>query len=43
VIATRYQANEEFYGKPVFPADILSGDVKPPEGARKLLQLLSKY
>lgn len=43
VIATRYQANEEFYGKPVFPADILSGDVKPPEGARKLLQVLSKY
>jgi lipid-binding SYLF domain-containing protein len=43
VIATRYQVNEEFYGKPVFPADILSGDVKPPEGARKLLQVLSKY
>lgn len=43
VIATRYEANEEFYGKPVFPADVLSGDVKPPAGAHKLLEVLSKY
>jgi len=43
VIATRYQANEEYYGKPVFPADILAGTVKPPAGARKLIDVLSKY
>lgn len=43
VIATRYQANEEYYGKPVFPADIFAGSVKPPAGARKLLDVLSKY
>jgi lipid-binding SYLF domain-containing protein len=43
VIGTRHQANEEYYGKPVLPSDILSGDVKPPESARKLIDLLSKY
>jgi SH3 domain-containing YSC84-like protein 1 len=43
VIATRYEANEEYYGKPTFPADILSGDVKPPASARKLIDVLSKY
>jgi lipid-binding SYLF domain-containing protein len=43
VIATRYEANEEYYGKPVFPFDILAGDVKPPAGAQKLLDVLSKY
>jgi lipid-binding SYLF domain-containing protein len=43
VIGQRYQANEEYYGKPVFPADILSGDVKPPESAQKLIDLLAKY
>ncbi|MBI4528385.1 MAG: lipid-binding SYLF domain-containing protein [Deltaproteobacteria bacterium] len=43
VIGTRYKANEEYYGKPVFPTDILSGDVKPPDSAQKLIKLLSKY
>ena len=43
VIATRYQANEDYYGKPIFPSDILSGEVKPPESAQKLIDLLSKY
>ncbi len=43
VIATRYEANEQFYGKAAFPADILSGSVKPPAGAQKLLDVLSKY
>lgn len=42
-IATRYEANEKYYEKPVFPADILAGDVKPPAGAQKLLDVLSKY
>lgn len=43
VIATRYNANEEYYGKPVYPADILAGDVKPPASAEKLIDFLSKY
>jgi SH3 domain-containing YSC84-like protein 1 len=43
VIATRYEANEEYYGKPTFPADILSGNVKPPASAQKLIDVLSKY
>ena len=43
VIATRYQQNEEYYGKPAFPSDIFSGDIKPPSGAQKLLDVLSKY
>jgi len=43
VIGTRYEANEEYYGKPVFPADILTGSVKPPPGAQKLLDVLAKY
>jgi lipid-binding SYLF domain-containing protein len=43
VIATRYEENEKYYGKPVFPADILAGKVKPPVGAQKLLDVLSKY
>jgi lipid-binding SYLF domain-containing protein len=43
VIATRYQANEEYYGKPVYVSDILAGDVKPPDSAKKLIQVLSKY
>lgn len=42
VIATRYSANEEYYGKPMFPADILAGNVKPPPSAQKLLDVL-KY
>ena len=43
VIATRYEENEKYYAKPVFPADILAGNVKPPPGAQKLLEVLSKY
>ena len=43
VIATRYAVNEQYYGKPVYPADILEGKVSPPAGARKLLDLLAKY
>ena len=42
-IATRYEANEEYYGKPVYAADILEGKEKPPPGAQKLLDALSKY
>lgn len=43
VIATRYEANEEYYGKPVFPIDILAGNVKPPASSQKLLDVLAKY
>ena len=43
VIAARDEANAEYYGKPVAPRDILSGKVQPPDGAKKLQQVLSKY
>ena len=43
VIATRYQANEEYYGKPVYVGDVLTGSVKPPDGAKKLRDVLAKY
>jgi len=43
VIATRDEANAEYYGKPVAAKDILSGKVQPPDGAKKLQQVLSKY
>ena len=43
VIATRYDANQEYYGKPVYPADILSGAVKPPPSAQKLIDALEKF
>jgi SH3 domain-containing YSC84-like protein 1 len=43
VIATRDEANAEYYGKPVEAKDILSGKVEPPAGAQKLRQVLSKY
>ena len=43
VIATRDEANAEYYGKPVAAKDILAGRVKAPAGEQKLLQVLSKY
>jgi lipid-binding SYLF domain-containing protein len=43
VIATRTDANTEFYGKPVTPDQILSGAVKPPPGAAKLIRALEKF
>ena len=43
VIASRDQANAEYYGKPVTAKDILSGKVQPLDGAQKLQQVLSKY
>ena len=42
-IASRYEANEEYYGKPVYPADILEGKIPPPAGAQKLVEALAKY
>jgi lipid-binding SYLF domain-containing protein len=43
IIMTRYAANEEYYGKPVYPSEIFAGDLKPPASAQRLLELLSKY
>jgi lipid-binding SYLF domain-containing protein len=43
VIGTRDETNAEYYGKPVEASDILSGKVPPPAGAKKLVQVLSKY
>ncbi len=42
VVGTRDQANAEYYAKPVLARDILAGDVTPPAGTQKLLQVLSK-
>jgi lipid-binding SYLF domain-containing protein len=36
VIATRNDANKEYYGREVTPDEILSGKAKPPAGAAKL-------
>ncbi|MHC1743422.1 MAG: YSC84-related protein [Syntrophobacteraceae bacterium] len=43
VIAARDGANAEYYGKPVAPGDILAGKVKPPSGAKRLLNVLRKW
>ena len=43
VIGTREDANAEYYGKRVAAKDVLAGKVTPPSGARKLVQILSKY
>jgi lipid-binding SYLF domain-containing protein len=43
MLATRYEANEEFYGKPVYAADLLEGKGTPPASAQKLIDALSKY
>src|SRR5512132_1861103 len=43
VIGSRDETNAEYYGKPVAANDILSGKIPPPAGAKKLVQLLSKY
>lgn len=43
VIGARNDANEQYYGKRVYPRDLLAGDVKPPASAQKLIQALGKY
>jgi len=43
VIATRNNANTEYYGRDVTPTAILSGRVKPPAGADKLRLTLAKF
>jgi lipid-binding SYLF domain-containing protein len=43
VIATRNEANADYYGRAVTPGEILSGKVKVPAGAKKLQKALAKY
>jgi lipid-binding SYLF domain-containing protein len=42
VIGTRNDANAEYYGRRVTPAEILSGKVPPPPGAKRLIQALTR-
>jgi lipid-binding SYLF domain-containing protein len=41
IIGARDDANAEYYGRRVTPADILSGRVPPPPGATRLVQVLT--
>jgi SH3 domain-containing YSC84-like protein 1 len=43
VVATRDEANAQYYGKAVAPQDILSGKVRVPAGAKKLQKVLARY
>jgi lipid-binding SYLF domain-containing protein len=43
VIATRDDANKEYYGHPVTAKQILSGEIAPPRGAERLREVLSSY
>lgn len=43
VIVAGNKSNAEYYGRAVTPAEILSGRVPPPSGARPLLRALSTY
>jgi SH3 domain-containing YSC84-like protein 1 len=42
LIVTMDKSNEEYYGKPVEPKDVLSGKVPPPAGVQKLIEELKK-
>lgn len=43
VIATRDDANTEYYGRPVTPDEILTGKVRPPKSAEKLERALRSF
>ncbi len=43
VIGSRDEANQEFYGRAVSPEEILTGAVKPPAGAKRLMDALRAY
>ena len=43
VIAARGDANQKYYGRAVTPEEILTGEVKAPAGAKKLIGELRKY
>jgi lipid-binding SYLF domain-containing protein len=40
VIVTRDDTNAEYYGRKVTPKQIVSGEVKPPPGAERLIRAL---
>jgi lipid-binding SYLF domain-containing protein len=42
IIGTRNDANAEYYGRQVTPEEILSGQVPPPRGAMRLVQVLTR-
>ncbi len=43
VFVARDDTNRSYYGKSVTPSQILTGGVKPPRGAQKLIKVLSRY
>jgi lipid-binding SYLF domain-containing protein len=43
VIATRNDANANYYGRSATPGEILSGKVKVPAGARNLQKTLARF
>ena len=43
VVATRNDANAQYYGRAVTPGEILSGKVKVPAGAKPLQRALARY
>jgi lipid-binding SYLF domain-containing protein len=43
VLVSRDKANHAYYGRPVTPQQILSGQVKPPKDALKLTRALQRY
>ena len=43
VVATRNDANAQYYGRAVTPGQILSGKVKVPAGAKPLQRALARY
>jgi lipid-binding SYLF domain-containing protein len=43
VIGTRDSVNEGYYGAPVRPMDILTGKVRPPRDAERLISVLRRY
>ncbi|MGE0519622.1 MAG: YSC84-related protein [Candidatus Binatia bacterium] len=42
VIVTRDDTNKDYYGREVTPNEILSGKVRPPKGAEKLIRALER-
>jgi len=43
VIVARNGLNDEYYHRAVTPEQILSGRIKPPAGAKRLLRVLARY
>ena len=43
IIATQKTANERYYGQSIGARSILAGDVPPPPGAQRLVEILSGH